>query len=286
MIVLVSQNGADLSADLSDPAFRRLSDKLERKTGIVLNDSKKGLAVSRLGRRLRSLGVDSFASYCDILDGPGGDEEFQEMVLLLTTNVTRFFREAHHFDSFGKVILPKMVDRLERGGKLRVWSAGCSSGEEPYSLAMTILDAIPAANDLDIRVLGTDLDRKMVATARNAVYRLTDEDFAGTPLLERHLQPIADGTNEYRVSPKVASLVTFAELNLLEAWPMQGRFDVIFCRNVVIYFATETQEALWSRFAAALNPGGHLMIGHSERVSGSASSRLKSNGVTQYQLNP
>ena len=286
MGLIEPQNGSTPKPDISDPAFRRMAEKLQDATGIVLNDSKKGLAISRLGRRLRQLGVPDFSAYCDLLEGPQGDCELQEMILLLTTNVTRFFREGHHFTELRDTILPACAERVRRGGKLRIWSAGCSSGEEVYSLAMTILEVIPDANTLDVRVLGTDIDRNVIETARRAQYRLTDEDFAASPLMRANMVSGGSAGGMSTPSDNVKSLVRFARLNLLDSWPMQGRFDVIFCRNVVIYFSNETQEALWPRFADAMIPGGHLMIGHSERVTGSALSRLTSSGVTQYQLKP
>lgn len=271
---------------IGEAAFEALARLLREETGIVLSESKKGLAVSRLSRRLRHLGLSDFEAYCDLLAGPDGAEEMQEMILLLTTNVTRFFREAHHFDEMRKSILPDLIAKARNGGRIRIWSAGCSSGEEPYSIAMSVLEACPGAETTNIRILATDIDRNVLAIGRAGRYRITAEDRASGPLIAKHMDPVPGDTDLFEVSTRLRSLVQFAELNLQQTWPMQGKFDVIFCRNVVIYFSTETQQNLWPRFAGALQPGGYLMIGHSERVTGSAQSRLKSCGITQYQLIP
>lgn len=278
----LEQGPADKHA-ISDGAFETLARHMREETGIVLTQAKKGLAVSRLARRLRALGLPDFEAYCSVLSGPSGSNEMQEMILLLTTNVTRFFREEHHFEALRKNILPDLITKAKSGGRVRIWSAGCSSGEEPYSLAMTILDAFPQAHSSDVRVLATDIDRNVVATGRSARYRIAEEDRAAHPALRKHMQQTGDDPNVHIVSENVQSMVQFAELNLQQPWPMKGKFDVIFCRNVVIYFSNETQQALWPRFSEALNPDGHLMIGHSERVTGPAMDTLRSSGVTQYQ---
>lgn len=268
---------------ISDSAFDTLARHMREETGIVLSQAKKGLAVSRLARRLRALGLQDFEAYCAVLGGPNGANEMQEMILLLTTNVTRFFREGHHFEALRKTILPDLIAKAKSGGRVRIWSAGCSSGEEPYSLAMTVLDAFPQAYASDVRVLATDIDRNVVAIGRAGRYRLTDEERAAHPALNKHMKQSKNDPRTYVVSENAQSMVQFAELNLQQPWPMKGKFDVIFCRNVVIYFSNETQQVLWPRFSEALNPGGHLMIGHSERVTGPAKDTLRSSGVTQYK---
>ncbi len=269
---------------IGDAAFGALARLLRDETGIVLTEAKKGLAVSRLSRRLRNLGLPDFETYCALLSGPDGKAELQEMILLLTTNVTRFFREGHHFDQLRDAILPDLVAKAKSGGRVRIWSAGCSSGEEPYSIAMTALAVFPALDTVNFRILATDIDRNVLATGRTGHYRVPPQDRAAHPLIAKNMESVAGQDDLFEVSPKLRALVQFAELNLQQPWPMQGKFDVIFCRNVVIYFSTETQQSLWPRFAAVLQPRGHLMIGHSERVTGPATDRLRSCGVTQYQL--
>jgi chemotaxis protein methyltransferase CheR len=198
--------------------------------------------------------------------------------------VTRFFREGHHFDQLRNAILPGLVAKAKSGGRVRIWSAGCSSGEEPFSIAMEVVAAFPGVDAANVRILATDIDRNVLDMGRAARYRIGAEDRAASPLISKSMVPVPEQKDLFEVAPKVRALVQFAELNLQQPWPMQGKFDVIFCRNVVIYFSTETQQTLWPRFADSLAPGGHLMIGHSERVTGKAVSRLRSCGVTQYQL--
>lgn len=269
---------------ISDAAFQTLARHLDRETGIVLSEAKKGLAVSRLSRRLRAHGLPDFDGYCTLLDGPHGPEELQEMILQLTTNVTRFFRESHHFENLRAKILPELLTKAKNGSRVRIWSAGCSSGEEPYSIAMTILDAFPQAASANIRILATDIDRNVIGVGKKGRYLVTDVDRAEHPMLAKYMEAAPGVVGKYDIAPAVRSMVQFGHLNLQKPWPMTGKFDVIFCRNVVIYFSTETQQALWPRFAATLNDGGHLVIGHSERVAGNAMDVLKSSGVTQYQL--
>lgn len=269
---------------IGDAAFQTVARHLQDETGIVLSEAKKGLAVSRLSRRLRVLGLSDFDAYCRLLSGPEGPAERQEMVLLLTTNVTRFFREPHHFETLRSRILPGLVARAKSGGRVRIWSAGCSSGEEPYSIAMTILEAFSQAPSTNLRILATDIDSNVVSSGQKGCYKISDEDLAENPLLEKYTEKVAGSDQQFEILPALKALVQFGQLNLLQPWPMRGKFDIIFCRNVVIYFSTETQQALWPRFAGSLNVGGHLMIGHSERVTGPAANALRSAGVTHYEL--
>lgn len=269
---------------IGDTEFQMIAERLQNATGIVLSEAKKNLAVSRLSRRLRALKLDGFEAYCDVLSGPSGAIELQEMILLLTTNVTRFFREPHHFEFLANHILPNLINRCESGDSMRIWCAGCSTGEEAYSAAMTVLHAFPEAASMDVRILATDIDSEVIATGRAGSYHLTRDDFSGHPILRKYVTSVPGATDRFTVNQQAKSLVQFARLNLQDPWPMQGKFDVIFCRNVVIYFSVATQQRLWPRFADAMNDGGHLMIGHSERVTGPATEVLRSAGVTQYEL--
>ncbi len=262
-----------------DAAFAKLAEFLEDRTGIVLSNGKRRIAASRLSRHLKRLGLSGFDAYCDHLNGPDGADELQHMITSLTTNVTRFFRESHHFDALKAVLL----SRIAQSPRIRMWSAGCSSGEEAYSMAMVVRDALPQSDDLDVKILGTDIDADVLQRARSARYSSSLYDQIEHPLLQKYTRPCADEPNMFEVCPEVRSLVQFAQLNLVDPWPMQGQFDAIFCRNVVIYFSAQTQASLWPRFATALRPGAPLMIGHSERVTGPGSEQLKSSGVTQYR---
>jgi chemotaxis protein methyltransferase CheR len=263
--------------------FRRIASMLHGETGIVVSESKATLVYSRLAKRLRTLGLENFKAYCGLISSDAGLGERQEMFAALTTNVTRFFREPHHFEHLKSRVLPPLLDAARRGGKVRLWSAACSSGQEPYSAAMTLLSVAPDAGGLDIKILATDIDPNMVADGRAGVY--SDSLLTAVPpdMRKTWFSP-APGGNGQQIADEVRALVAFRELNLIGDWPMRGRFDAIFCRNVVIYFGEDTQAKIWSRFAPMLNPGGTLYIGHSERVSGPAADRFKPDGVTTYKI--
>ncbi len=269
--------------EVDDRSFRRLAERVYADCGIVLSDGKRNLVTSRLARRLRDLGLADFDAYCQFVESPDGTEERRRMISLLTTNVTKFFREAHHFASLETEVLPPLAKRARAGGRVRIWSAGCSSGQEPYSIAVTVRKVMPEAAQHDVRILGTDIDPEMIRVGRAAVY--PDAGDAQIPPEMRRLMfgPGPAGDAARPIAPELRALVTLTELNLMQDWPMRGKFDVIFCRNVVIYFDAPTQARLWSRFAEVLAPGGFLFVGHSERVSGPSASLFAPAGVTQYR---
>ena len=265
--------------------FRHIAHILHSHAGIALSEGKAALVYSRLAKRLRALGLRSFRDYCALIQGVDGVDERQAMTAALTTNVTRFFREPHHFDHLRDVVMPGLAERARAGGRVRLWSAACSNGQEPYSMAMTVLSALPEAADLDVRILATDIDPNMVAEGAAGIY--SEEALAPAPPLLRHRwfdKAPAHGADRLSANETLRRLVTFRELNLIGDWPMRGRFDVIFCRNVVIYFDDATQERVWSRFLPAMTPEATLYIGHSERVSGPAAKRLNTSGLTTYRL--
>ncbi|RRN66011.1 protein-glutamate O-methyltransferase CheR [Caulobacter sp. 602-1] len=263
--------------------FKRIAALLYDLAGISLPDSKATLVYSRLAKRLRTLGLRTFTEYCAFVASDKGQDESQEMLRALTTNVTRFFREPHHFDDLRANVLEPVADKVRAGGRLRLWSAASSSGQEPYSMAFTVLSVWPNAADLDIRILGTDIDTNVLATGREAVY---DESLLeGIPASARSqfFERDASDRRAWRVCDAARSLVAFRELNLNgPSWPMKGPFDAIFCRNVVIYFDEPTQERVWSRFAPLLAPGGRLYVGHSERVGANVTA-FESCGLTAYR---
>jgi chemotaxis protein methyltransferase CheR len=265
--------------------FRRITAMLHEDAGIYISDAKASLVYSRLTKRLRALGLESFRDYCALVSRREGIDERQKMLAALTTNVTRFFREPHHFEHLKRNVLPRCADVVTRGGRLRIWSAACSDGQEPYSIAMTILSVIPNAPKLDVRVLATDIDPNMVAAGNSGIYNEDAISAVPPDLRSRWFVPVDDGkTKNWAVNDELASLVSFRELNLVGVWPMKRKFDAIFCRNVVIYFEERTQNALWSRFVPTLVPNGRLYIGHSERVSGPAAECFQGEGVTTYRL--
>ena len=261
--------------------FKKIANILHSHAGIALAEGKAALVYSRLAKRLRTLGLRSFREYCSLVEGQQGVDERQAMMAALTTNVTRYFREPHHFDHLREVVMPKLAETARRGGRVRLWSAACSNGQEPYSMAITVLGALPEAANLDVKILATDIDPNMIAEGKAGVYR--EDAVAPVPLDLRRKWFKKSGAG-WEVADELRELVAFRELNLIGDWPMKGKFDVIFCRNVVIYFDEPTQERIWSRFAPALVPGGTLYIGHSERVSGPAASQFETTGLTTYAL--
>jgi chemotaxis protein methyltransferase CheR len=256
--------------------------ELYQRAGIILSDSKANLVYSRLVKRLRILKLGSFAEYCELIVSPQGADELGMMINALTTNVTRFFREPHHFDDLRDRVLRPALSSLKSGGRLRLWSAACSSGQEPYSMALTILSVLPEAADLDVRILATDIDSRIVAQAREGRYSEEAVEPVPSALRDRWMRRDDGGQAGWRMGPEARSLIAFKELNLIGDWPMRGPFDAIFCRNVVIYFDEPTQEKVWSRMAPLLRADGRLYIGHSERV-GHEDHGLASDGLTVYR---
>lgn len=261
--------------------FRRIAAALHTASGIALPDSKATLVYSRLAKRLRALGLENFRDYCALISGADGVDELQRMVVALTTNVTRFFREPHHFEHLKTELLPPLLAAARKGGSVRIWSAGCSNGQEPYSIALTILSLMPDAADHDIRILATDIDTKMIAEGRAGLYSDQVLDPVPADLRSRWFEREAGG---WRASDPLRKLVVFNELNLMGDWPMRRSFQAIFCRNVVIYFEEETQGRVFARFVPLMAPDARLYIGHSERLCGEAASRFSTDGVTTYRL--
>ncbi len=267
--------------------FRRIAAMLHADAGIFLPDSKSTLVYSRLVKRLRLLGMASFRDYCAFLDDASGADERQTMMAALTTNVTRFFREPHHFDHLKTTVLPPLLDTARRGGRVRLWSAACSKGHEPYSMAMTVLSLMPDAADHDVRILATDIDPNVIEEGRAGRYDRAALEGTPPAALTRFFRSEPGGSGDtpmFSANEDMRRLVTFRELNLIGTWPMSGRFDVIFCRNVVIYFDEATQAKVWSRFVDKLAPGGTLCIGHSERLTGPAQNLFTNVGITTYRF--
>jgi chemotaxis protein methyltransferase CheR len=239
--------------------FRFIASFVHDEAGIVLGESKKNMVYARLAKRLRELGLASFKEYCALLQGPRAAEERPALINAITTNLTKFFREGHHFEHLARTVLPA----IPASSRLRIWSAGCSSGEEPYSIALTLRDTLTDLDRRDARILATDLDTNMVSRASAGLYpRAALED---VPARLRSAFT-ADASGQVRVETAARRLITFKPLNLLGPWPMQGPFDAIFCRNVMIYFDGPTKQSLVERYADLLKPGGWLYIGHSETL--------------------
>lgn len=259
--------------------FRRIAELLYATSGIHIVEAKATLVYSRLAKRLRALKLSGFGPYCELLADDGETAERSAFLSALTTNVTRFYREPHHFEHLAANVLPKLAETARAGGRVRLWSAGCSNGHEPYSIAMTVLEAIPDAAALDVRILASDIDPVVVSTAAAGIYSAADVEPTPQAARRRFIESQPDGM--VRMRDEVRQLISFRVLNLMQDWPMRGRFDVIFCRNVAIYFDDATQARLWSRFADRLTPEGRLYIGHSERAT---APQLVSDGLTVYRL--
>ena len=248
-----------------DDDFQALRVLVKSLTGIHLSDQKRELVYGRLTRRLRALQLRSFAEYRERLERD--EQEVAELCNAITTNLTSFFREPHHFQYLrDHVLAPLAADRSgER--RLRIWSAGCSTGEEPYSIAMTILEALPEPDRWDVRILATDLDSDVLERARRGMYPADRTQSLSPARLERFFRERQEaGGVCHQIAPEVAALVTFKQLNLIHALPMRGPLDAIFCRNVVIYFDKETQRDLFARVARLQRPGDILFLGHSESL--------------------
>ena len=260
--------------------FQKISRMIYSDAGINLSEGKAALVYARLAKRLRALKMQAFRDYCELVASPEGAVERQEMLTSLTTNVTRFYREPHHFEHLRTHVL--VPAKAARRGRLRIWSAACSTGQEPYSAAMTLLSFWPEAVNEDVKILATDIDRNVIACAEAGTYDEAQMEGVTPDLRRKFFEPAADG--QLRVIEPLRRMVSFRRLNLMEDWPMPGQFSAIFCRNVVIYFDEPTQQTLWEKFAPRLAPGGALYIGHSERVTGPATSRLQGDGVSTYRL--
>jgi chemotaxis protein methyltransferase CheR len=253
------------------------------KASVLQRPAKATMAYSRLAKRLRALQLSSFAEYCDLVAGPGAATERPHMIQALTTNLTHFFREPHHFEHLKQTMVPALIAQARQGRRVRLWSAGCSSGQEPYSIALTLLCVMPDAPQHDIKILATDIDRNMLAVGHAGIYEADILAPVPPPLLQRFFTSVPGSPSSMRASDELRDLIAFRPLNLIADWPMQGKFDVIFCRNVVIYFSAATQATFWSRLVPRVAPQGALYIGHSERIVGPAEGALRGDGVTVYR---
>ena len=268
--------------NFTDDDFRALARLARAEFGLSLSESKKPLVYSRLARRLRARNIARFQDYMDLLGKSDEAEERLELISALTTNVTSFFREKHHFGTLRSQLAPALGNQ----SRVRIWSAGCSSGQEPFSIAMTLLDVLPDSARTDVRILATDIDPAVVRRARAGQYPREEAESIPPDLRKSWTKPVADSSGAFEMIDQIRRLISFAELNLIEPWPFHGPFDAIFCRNVAIYFDQETQQTLWNRFAEMLREDGFLFIGHSERVTGPALQALTTAGVTTYRKKP
>jgi len=267
----------------SDADFRSLAQFAHEQAGIALADSKRNLVYSRLSRRLRVLGLTSFRQYREYLAANAA--ELESFINAISTNLTKFFREAHHFDHFRTHVALSFVQGTHGavGRRLRVWSAGCSTGEEPYTIAVVLKREIRDLDRHDVKILATDIDTDVIGKGARGEYSANSIDEVPKTYREFFQPAGGDRASENVIVVEGArKLVTFRRLNLMDPWPFTGNFDAIFCRNVMIYFDGPTKSALIDRLTEKLKPGGWLYIGHSESLNG-AHHGLSLHGRTIYR---
>ncbi|MHB1109684.1 MAG: CheR family methyltransferase [Devosia sp.] len=271
---------------LSDREFGRVKARVYAEAGISLSDAKRTLVVSRLSKIVRVLKLPSIDAYLDYLEHSQSARDGQDFINALTTNLTRFYREDHHFEHLVGYVRSLMEWRPRAAGngkrRLRIWSAGCSTGQEPYTIALCLLAALPELKRWDFKILATDIDTNVIDKASLGVYPVAE--LSGLSA-ERVRQFERGGGGTISIPMAARALVSFKPLNLMTAWPMKGPFDAIFCRNVAIYFDKQTQGTLFARLGKILIPEGFLYIGHSENL-GSGVEGFKLVGKTIYQSKP
>jgi chemotaxis protein methyltransferase CheR len=251
---------------LNDDVFERFRVLVYRECGINLTDQKRTLFSCRLQQRLKQLGLKSFQDYYDLVVGGSDDAELTTMLDYISTNQTEFFREPHHFTFLRERVLPELtIDKT-----VRIWSTACSSGEEPYSIAMTLSDSIAFSSTWNCRVLASDISTRMLAKAAAGQYSHARTNSLPPDLVRRHfLLGRGNQTDLVKVKPHIVNMVVFRRINLMDdRYPIKSLLDAIFCRNVMIYFDRETQAAVLARLSRYLKPGGYLFIGHAETMLG------------------
>ena len=275
-----SKKFTDREFPMSDGDFNRIKELAKQRTGIELGDHKKEMIYSRIVRRIRSLSQPDFNHYLNYLES-NLESELTNFINAITTNLTSFYREPHHFDYLTSTALPEIMKKKAQR-RLRIWSAGCSTGEEAYTLAITLNNAL-GKSDWNAKILATDLDTNVIQHGREGIYTQDRVGNLDTNIVRRNFDEISGGREpRFKIKPHIQQLITFNRLNLLGDWPMKGKFDVIFCRNVVIYFSKDTQRKLFDRYADILEPDGYLFIGHSETLHG-VTKRFSSIGKTIYR---
>lgn len=251
---------------LSDPEFEKLRDLVFKVSGISLAQTKKELVVSRFTRRVKALKLNSFLEYYDLLVSPSGFSEVQNFINSITTNKTDFFRESHHFDFLISTFIPQVIESGKR--VVRIWSAACSSGEEPYTIAMVMAKHLCEPYNIPVKILATDIDTSVLQTASRGVYESTVLHTVPEEYMKKYfLRGKGDSMGLFKIKDDIRQMVTFKQLNFIASeYPITSTFDVIFCRNVIIYFNPETKKMVINRLFRYLNDGGYIMMGHSETL--------------------
>jgi chemotaxis protein methyltransferase CheR len=256
---------------LSEEDFKRISDVIYTHCGINLHDGKKSLVRARLAKLVRTSKHKTFKGYIDYVLSPEGRGEFSSLVDSISTNLTSFFREKNHFDFLTDTYLDRLSKEKEKTSqlKIRAWSAGCSSGEEPYTMAIVLQDYFGKSGQWDIKILATDVSTRVLEKAQMGTYDRERVAPLSQEQLRKYMVPnVIEGRKVYQVSAALKNIIKFRYLNLMEKWPFDTAFDFIFCRNVMIYFDKQTQGKLVNRYWDYLNKGGILFVGHSESLAG------------------
>jgi len=268
---------------MSPEVFGVISGLIRSEAGISIAESKVAMVKSRLSGRLRRLKLSSFDEYVALVQSHEGADERERFISALTTNVSHFFREPHHFETLRKTIAPVLLEKSKAGGRVRIWSSACSNGQEPYSIAMALLDSTPEIANYDVKILATDIDPVVLKVAKQGIYEgpmLSGLDDATRDKYFHMTSTI--GEKAFQASEQLRAMITFRRLNLVSEWPMSGVFDIIFCRNVLIYFDEDTQQKVCRNFHRFLGPQGWLFLGHSERIPDEIANDFESLGVTTY----
>lgn len=253
---------------LTEADFKRISDMVYKYCGINLHDGKMELVRARIAKRLRANGCNSASEYIDRVLADTSGEEFAVLIDAMSTNLTSFFRESDHFNHLTGKFLPPLIAK-RRNRRIRCWSAGCSSGEEPYTLAMVLQETFKDKGTWDIKILATDISTQVLRAARRGIYSPERLKNVPVPMRGQYFEEVQSGGEKmFQVTNSLREMIAFNRLNLMEKWPFSGPFDFIFCRNVMIYFDKPTQERLVNRYYDCLEPGGLLFTGHSESLTG------------------
>jgi chemotaxis protein methyltransferase CheR len=250
---------------LSSAEFDRIRVLVREHTGISLSEAKRQLVYGRLSRRLRALKLSGFSEYIELLEC-GEPAELEEFTNAVTTNLTSFFREPHHFEFLARELLPKLVANPGSTRRIRLWCCAASTGEEPYSIAMVLREAQSLLAGWDAKLLATDLDSKVLATGSTGEYGADRFQNMAQARLQKYFDEVDGAGKCFSATDELRDLITFKQLNLMNEWPMRGPFDAIFCRNVVIYFDKDTQRVLFERMSKLQRPGDYLFLGHSESL--------------------
>lgn len=263
---------AGVGTELTSREFHKFREYIYEKSGISLHDGKRELVRTRLGARLRQLGIATYGEYFDHVVKDKSEQELVNMLDAISTNLTSFFREINHFTYLEQKVIPELVKRRQKGEReIRAWSAGCSSGEEPYSIAFMLASRLPEASSYDIKILATDLSTRALGKAAKGVYSEEQVKTVPPDMRKKWLTTVVDefGDKRSQVVPEIRRLVKFNRFNLMTPrFPFRKTFSFIFCRNVMIYFDKPTQEVLINKYFDVLAKGGYLFIGHSESLTG------------------